>query len=271
MKKIINPKTIPFIVVASCIIGMLLRIWTQGGGPDIFELYPRMPLAWTVLGLFSVVVAAAIMVAVRPLTVNGSYAENYPKSILGFIGYLLAGGGVLFSAYEQMTGPVMGVTDTIAVYCGFAGGAVMLALSAFRLLGKKPPFGLHSVVCLYLAVRLFNRCQMWSNESQLVEVIMPFLASLVLMLAFYHRNCFDVGMGKRSACLLLTLLGTYLCVVAILSFQEVIFYATWALWLMTNLCSLQPLEQGAAPGEDLEAPENMSAEEMKSWLEDEKQ
>lgn len=266
MKKIINPKTIPFIVILGSIVGMLLRIWTQGGGPDLFGLYPRMPLAWVVLGLFSAALVAAVIVAVRPLNVSGRYGENYPKSVLGFIGYLLAGGGVLFSAYEQLTGSTTGMTDTVTAYAGFAAGAVLLVLSVFRLQGKKCPFLLHGFVCLYLALRLFNRCQIWSNESQMGVVLIPFLASLSLMLAFYHRTTFDVDMGKRPRYLAWALVTTYLCVMAVLSFEDIIFYAAWALWMMTNLCSLKHLEK-TEEGEW----EDLSPEELENWLEDEQQ
>ena len=276
MKKIINPKSIPFIVVACSIIGMVLRIWTQGGGPDVFGLYPEMPLAWGVLGLFSVALVAALIVALRPLQVSGSYSENYPKSIFGFAGYVLAGGAVLFSAYEQFKGPMAVMTDLVTVFFGVAAGVVMLVLSVYRLQGTKPPFMLHGFICLYLALRMFNRCQIWSNETQTGELLIPFLASVTLMLAFYQRTCFDVDMGKRPKCLLLMLLGTYLCMVAVLSFEDIVFYAAWALWLMTNLCSLQPLQkkahvEGVAPGEDMEEPQDRMAQQPESEPADEKQ
>lgn len=283
MKKVINSKTIPFVVIISSMIGLALRWWTIGSGPDAFGLYPDKPLAWGALWLFTAVVAAMIILAVRPLKTAGSYQENYPKSVPGMVGNILAGGCVLFYSMPHL-GSIgqLGIFDLLTVLGGTVAGAFLILLGVYRFLGKKPNFLFHGLICLYLAVRMFNRCRVWSDEPQTGVIVLPFLASMVLMLASYQRTCFDVELGNRRHSLLWSLLGAYLCILAMLSFEEeIFFYGGWALWLLTNLCSLRPLKPKMAPeaeqapdagsAEATHAPEDMSMEELESWLENPEQ
>ena len=254
MKKIFNPGTIPFIVCGSGIVGILLRIWTFGDGEDKFGLYPRMTLAWWALGLFSALVVAAVVFSLRSLDGAETHSENYNRSIIGGIGYFLVGAAMIYCSYQQSQGLMNGATDLITVYAGYAAGAVMIALEVFRILGKKPFFMLHGFVCLYLGLRLFNHCHVWSNEPQIGVIIAPFLASIVLMLVMYHRTCFDVDMGNPSKYMMFSMVGVYLCLVSTQSFEEVVLYAAWIVWLMSNQCKVRPLSQveNGAPGGDLE-------------------
>ena len=122
-------------------------------------------------------------------------------------------------------------------------GLCLLLSAAHRFMGKKPFFAIHGLVCLYLAVRLFNRCQIWSNEPQIGIVVFPFLASTALMISGYHRVCFDVDLGKRYVSARWSLLSVYLCMVAMLSFEQPLFYGACALWQMADLCSMRPLKR----------------------------
>ena len=267
MKKILNSKTIPYIVIGGSVVGLLLRLWTLGTGADAFGLYPRNPLAWVLLWLLTAAVISAVVVAIRPLKKSGNYHENYPKSVPGMIGYVLAGGCFIMSGINQL-GNLTGITDQVAAIAGLIAGAVMLVLGVLRLLGKKPNFLLHGLICLYFAIRLFNQCQLWSNEPQTGIIIMPFLGTMCLLLSAYQRICFDVGLGHRRVMLFWSLLATYFCIVAVLSFREIAYYAACALWQMTNLCSLRPdkkkkpeqVVEANAPDLSMEEPETPEEE-----------
>lgn len=240
MKKFINPKFLTIIAPFCGVIGFLLRLWTIGPGPDADGLYQPQPLAWVLLGVFSVLTAAVILLGSLNLTKTGTYEHSYPKSLFGAIGYILAAAGILICAYQSMS-PVNQILDKLTVILGFVSGAAMLAAAYFRFSGKKCPFFLHTIVAVYLAVRAFNRCRMWSNEPQVGIFIFSFLASLSLMLAMYQRAAFDVGLGKRSNGLFWSLLSVYLCLVALPGEAEMLFYGDMALWAMSNLCNLNPV------------------------------
>lgn len=282
MKKFINPKTIPIIVILSSLAGLALRLWTIGDGPDAFGLYPSKPLAWGLLWLLTGLVAIAIIAANWKLKKTGSYEDNFPKSVPGMIGNVLAGISILVSSVQLLIGMSQpSFMDMLLGLVGLGAGAVLIVLGVYRFQGKKPNFLLHGLLCLYFALRLFICCRTWSNEPQLGVIVLPFLASLVLMLACYQRTCFDVDLGNRRHSLLWSLLGTYLCILAILSFEDVHFYGACALWLMTDLCSLRPIKRKKLPTEEPAEetadetveeprtscdPERMTMEELENWM-----
>ena len=86
-------------------------------------------------------------------------------------------------------------------------------------------------------------------------MVFPFLASMSLMLSAYHRVRFDVDLGKRQWYGFWTLLSGYFCFVAMLSFEEPLFYGFCALWRMADLCSLRPLKRKKQMQEAPEQPE----------------
>ena len=137
---------------------------------------------------------------------------------------------------------------------GIAAGVCLVLCALSRLRGTRPFFLLHTLICLYLAMRLFNRCQLWSNETQIGTVIFPFLASATLMLCAYHRAAFDVKLGNRRRSLLWGLLSVYFCVIAMLSMEQPLFYGMCALWMISDLCCLRPLKPKAENPPQEEAP-----------------
>lgn len=280
MKKIINSKTIPYIVIICSIVGLALRLWIMGDGMDAFGLYPSNPVGWALLWVLTGGLGAMILFACAPLKVAGSYEENYPRSLAGMLGSLVAGVSVAIAGVVQLKGDgfnPLGFLELLVGLGGVAAGAVLILLGVLRLQGKKPNFILHAFLCLFFAVRVFHHSRLWSNEPQIGMVILPFLASLTLMLSCYQRACFDVGLGKRRHSLLWSLLGTYLCILAVLSFEEILVYGGCALWLMTDLCSLRPIRQKKVTQKPQEtpapeqtqadtSPETMTMEQLENWL-----
>ena len=81
MKRFINPKTIPLLVLGSSLLAMLLRIWTRGGGPDADGLFAPKPLVWCLLWLLTFATAAAIVMAVGRLKNSPVSRENYEELV----------------------------------------------------------------------------------------------------------------------------------------------------------------------------------------------
>ena len=268
MKRFVNSKTIPLVVLLSSLVASALHLWAQGSGPDDKGLYESNLLAWGLLWLLTAATVAAVVFAVKGLKNPGSYEQNYPKSVVAGLCAMPAAVIMLLSN-AQLLLPVAASADQsnimimrLAGILGVLAGACLLAVSVYRIQGKKPFFLFNGVVCLYLAVRLFYSCFRWSNQPQLGLVILPFLASVTLMLSTYHRLCFDVDLGKRPGAALWGLISVFLCVVAIFSFEDPLFYGMCALWKLTDLCSMRPLKSrpqveqpGTEPPQDIQAPE----------------
>lgn len=259
MKKFINSRSIPVLVLLSTLAALLLRLWTRGGGPDAQGLFPSKPLVWGLLWLLTAATVAAVVFAVRGLRNPGTYRDNYPKSMLAAVCIAPAGVSFLIESYRQLRDsvalnlPDTTVVDTVTGIFGLVAGLCLLLNAAYRYMGKKPFFAINGLVCLYLAVRLFNRCQLWSNEPQIGIVVFPFLASTALMISAYHRICFDVDIGKRYISARWSLMSVYLCMVAMLSFEQTLFYGACTLWQMVDLCSLRPLKR--KPSAETDAPQ----------------
>lgn len=249
MKRYINSKSIPLLVLVSSLVAMLLRIWTRGGGPDANGLFDRKPLVWALLWLLTVATAAAIIFAVRGLKKNIAYRDSHPKSVIAGLCAVPVALSILVISYHQLRDsvalalPQTTAVDTVVGIFGLVAALCLLLGAVHRCMGRQPFFAINGLVCIYLAVRLFNRCQIWSNEPKIGIVVFPFLASTALMLSAYQRVCFDVNLGNRFRAAFWSLISVYLCVVAIFSFDQPLFYALCALWQMADLCSLRPVKR----------------------------
>lgn len=247
MKKILRPKNLPLLVLAASVLGLLLRLWTVAGGPDASGLYERRPFVWVLIWIVTALTLGITAVVSARLKNPGKYTDNFPASIPGAIGTAAAALCIMISSALSLM-ELQGFLDVILCILGLLGGLALVLTAIDRLMGRRPSFLLHALVCLYFALRTFRHCQIWSNEPQLGIFIFPFLASLSVMLAAYQRTCFDVDLGKRRHSLFWSMTAVFFCVLAIPKSGEPLFYICMALWLMTNLCSLRPLnKRKAAP------------------------
>ena len=286
MKIHIRPRHLPALVGFAGLMGFLLRIWAMGSGTDAEGLYRPQPLAWVLIWVLTAAVAVAVILIPRRLRSPGRYSDHFPPSIPGGIGSALAAAACLITGIGllQTTGTFL---TTISALLGLAAAGCLVLAAFCRITGKNPMFATHLIPCLYFALLAFDRCRLWSNETQIELFLFPFLALLCVMMAAYHRSCFDVALGKRRSSLFWSLMGIYLCLLSLPSGENMLFYGAMALWLLTNLCSLRPLsrprqqvpEEPAAPAAEAPAPEadapivsapvsaeNMSMDQLMDWL-----
>lgn len=288
MKQYLHPKYLPIAVSIASVLGLLLRLWTMGAGPDEEGLYAPQVFAWVLLWIVTFATLTIIVLMSSRLKNPGRYSDNFPKSMIGAAGCAAAAFGVLYTSLGALSDSIDLLAALTSVFGVLSGIALMLTAVA-RFQGKKPSFVLHIIPCLFLALRIFDRCKHWSNLTQTGTFLFQFLASTCVMLAVYQLCCFDVNLGKRRSSLLWSLSGVYFCVLALPMGEEPLFYAGMALWLITNLCSVHPLKtpkpQPAAPEvpiteetapeapaavEESTAPqENKSYEELLNWLDKE--
>lgn len=291
MKKYLHPKFLPILVPAAGLLGLLLRLWTMGGGPDQEGLYAPQPVAWTLLWIVTILTLSAVVLMSAKLKNPGRYSDNFPASPIGAAGHVLAALGIMMSSLSIL----MSASELLASMTGLlgVGSAVCLMVLAFaRYQGRKTSFLLHAVPCLFFALRIFLLCRTWSNESQIGAFLFQFLSSICVMLASYQLACFDVNLGKRKTSLFWSLSGVYFCLLALPGSGEPVFYIGMMAWLLTNLCSLRPLKarkpqsvpetapeppaEPEVPVQEIPSPdaephlrEDMSLDELKAWLDHE--
>ena len=290
MKKLIRPRHLPAIVVFAGLLGFVFQIWVLGGGSNNEGLYKPQPVAWALLWILTTLTLGAIIWLPQKLRSPGRYADHFPASLPGGIGAVLATVSCLISAIGVLQNAANGLS-TFTALLGLAATAC-LGLAAFcRFTGKRPMVLAHTVPCMYFALLIFDRCRNWSNQPQIGLFLFPFLACLCVMLATYQRACFDVDLGKRRSYLFWSLSGVYFCILALPSCDNLLFYGSMAVWLLTNLCNLRPLTRRKPQPEQPPEPtateadpepaatepadkmvaapasaENMSMDELLDWL-----
>lgn len=249
MNKPIHPKILPYLVLLTGVAGFFLRLRMLGSGPDAEGLYPAMPGLWLGLWITALVTVIAVLLLARRLHVPGSFAENYPASISNAIGCVLAAIGMGSYALPLLGGSTELLT-TLTGVTGVVAAVTMLAAAYARFRGTAPHFLCHGAVCLFLGVLIFHSCKQWSNESQLGVFLYPFLAQICIMLAAYQHMRFDVELGDRKKSVFWSLTGAYFCIASVADRKDMLFYGCVAVWLLTDLCSLQILKKPHAPQPD---------------------
>ena len=264
MKKYLQPKFLPLFVLAASVLGVILRLITIIPGADADGLYPSRPITWVLLWLVTLAALAGIFLMSAPLKNPGRYADHFSKSIPGAIGCAAAALAVLVTGVQGLLAafapqaPTPGALISLpllGIVTGLLGiiSAACLGFTAFcRFTGKKTHFLTHAIPCLYFALRVFDCCRMWSNETQSGVFIFQFLASVCVMLATYQLCCYDVNLGNRRSSLFWSLSALYFCALTLPLGKDLLFYACMGLWLATNLCSIRPLKAKAQPAAEVE-------------------
>lgn len=239
MNKLPRPNHLPLIVTAAALVGLLLRIWTIGNGPDHTGLYAPQPLAWALLWILTALTLGTVVLLSAPLKISGQYKDEFPPSITATVGALLAAFAFMTAGLKTLSGN----GGTMGLLTGLSGVAatMFLLLATFaRYRGKRHSFPLHIPVCLYLALRVFEQSRAWGNEPQIGTILLPFLASICVMLAAYQLACFDVGLGKRRLCVFWNLSAVYFSLLSLPGSDALLFHSAMAIWMLTGLCSLRP-------------------------------
>lgn len=204
----------------------------------------------------------------RTIGGDGSYTDNFPRSI--FSGSLMiAAGAVLFFSIGKIdlvaeapmpavTGLpllVQQATTAVMVWLPWAAAVCMAVPGIFRIPGKRPPALFCSIVCLFYTLMLVNNYRLWSADPRLYDYTYQLLAQILLMLCSFHRACCDAGIIQRRKLLASGLLAV-VCSTAALSmdFQRGFFLAS-ALWAAGSICDvavLPPDPEDEEPEQTLE-------------------
>lgn len=239
MKKLLHPKHLPLFVTAAALVGMGLRMWTFGSGPDRSGLYAPQPLAWTLLWIVTALTLGAVIFLSSPLKVSGPYKAEFPQSILAAIGALPAAFVLMLSSLKSLTASSGNLMALLTGLTGVAAAMTLLLVAFGRYQGKQPSFPLHIVVCLHLGLRVFFQSRTWGNEPQISTILLPFLASICVMLAAYQLARFDVNLGSRRQCVFWNLSAVYFSILALPGSDDWLFHGAMIFWMMTSLCSFR--------------------------------
>lgn len=233
-----NRNYLPHTMAALGIAAAAARLGLMHFGLDSKGLlipgHPFDLLVW----LLTAAAAALVVLSVRKLGGSALYAHNFAPSTPAAIGCTSLIGGIASTVFAGADSFLR--LDMIRNYLGLLTIPALLWLGVCRIQGKKPFFGFHAAVCLYLTLHTISHYQTWCARPLVQSFFFPMAASICLALFAYHQTAFDAEMGSRRMQLGTGLLGSVLCLAAAASGEDLTLYVGGAIWMLTNLCSLTP-------------------------------
>lgn len=164
------------------------------------------------IALWTVVLAGAALIVAGVWKSDGTAAceDNFRPSNPAALGQFLMGYTVLMMVLLNDF-PLEGAVGAIWKVLGFLSAPGLVWGGICRMRGKKPFFGIHAVLCLFLLLHLVSRYQTWSGNPQLQDYVFDLLASVMLMLFSYYCAALEADMGNRRMRLATGLLTVLLC------------------------------------------------------------
>lgn len=228
---------LPYVTLGACAAGAGLRFWLYGTGVDEKGLLVVSHPANALTFILCALAIGWIAWSVRSLGNLPSYSQLFPRSLLAAIGNVAAAAGILTvrsSAVFLETDMIITLSRVVGVLSAVS--LVYLGWCRFRQL--RPSFLLHCIVTVYFMLHMVAQYRLWSAEPQLQNYCFALLASVLLMLTFYHRAGLDTKYQSRRAYVFFNQ-AALLCCCLSLNGRNWIFYLSMAIWTATNLCSLK--------------------------------
>ena len=245
MSKYMKPYNLPIMVLATGILGLLLRLWLHSSADSSTGLLAANHPASFLLWALTLAVVAAIVWVSRDLKCAPRYKFNFPPFLPGAVGCLLGAVSIGISAVSEW----IQYPDTLTVVASLLGilsTAALLFLADARRKGSRPSLLYYGVICLYFMFRLVSQYRHWSADPQLMNYCFPLLASVCLMLSAYHNAAFLAKQGNRRMHTIFHLCAVYFCFLSLLGSDNFLFYLGTGIWMVTNLCNLTPMRRREA-------------------------
>lgn len=239
MKLSIKPQLLKLSVLCAGLLGLMLRIVLYATGPDEKGLLTAGHWA----GVSVWVLTGGIILGLFLLTwsIRGpeTYPGAHPRSIPAGAGCLILALAVLLSTLAEISAPSGSTGMLLTCVLGFLAVISLSILGVCRIIGAKPIFLFHGVLCLYFAVRMVALYQTRSADPQLQDYVFCLSSFVVLMLTAYQQAAFDADMGNHRDLWLTSLISVFLCMVALKGSGNIPMLAAAAIWAFTNLTNLK--------------------------------
>lgn len=237
MKYLQKPRMLSGLCAVAGSIGLLLRVGLLRYAVDEKQLVNHSHIGNILpLVLTGVLLALAILAAVKQPKARRCTADISPAACggccVGALGFAVTAVQLLSSG-----GPVL------ATVSGIVGilAALTLAFAAYsRLKGQKLHFLLSTVVVIFLMLLPVQLYQSWSAESQFNRYFFQLMASVCLLLWFYHRAALDADAGSWRVFTLVRYGAVFFCLAAVPGSAYPFFYLTAGVWALLDSDPVRP-------------------------------
>ena len=237
MKRNSGGKMLPVMMWIWGIVALVLRKTLYATAVDIKGLLQRGQPVEMALIVLSAGVLIWIVLAVRKQKGSGDYEDYSVARIPGAIGNLAAGAGILATVLLTESG--MGnYLEILWRFLGLTAPACLVLAGIARLLGKKPFFLLHVVVCLFFVLHIVIRYQVWSSCPQMQDYLFALLGVMTLMFYGFYTAALEAGCGNYRMMRGMGLAAIYLCMVELARSSCPWLYLGGILWVLADLCTM---------------------------------
>lgn len=249
----IRPRSLPLVVTACGALGLLFRLLITVTGLDGKGLMIPWHFAWICMWLVTAAAAVILVIGVAPIRGPATHRASFPRSLSGAVGCVLAALSAIGAAVTHFRN-----MDAFSLLAYLQGGVMVLAAVAFllvaacRLLGKKPLFLFHVVICAWFAVQMLDLYRTWSFDPQLHEYIFQLFACIALTAMAYQLASFDMGRISHRKLWAWGLAAVYLCCA---SASDGLFFIASGIWAFTNLSNLRRPRQRPTAETEIPAAE----------------
>ena len=224
-----KPNQLKLFVAAAGLLGLLLRLVLLETALD--EKGLLVSGHWADVGVW--LLTAAVIGMICLFVGRCPQPEPRKTALPGCIGALIAACGFILSGGSADTTVRLAAAEPVLKILA---AAALIAVAYCRFRGKKPSFLLHGTVCLYLALRMVCRYQIWSADPQLQHYAFYLGAHVAVMLGCYQQTALDAGSGDRRSLWRWYLAAVYLCLTALPGSEDPFFLLCCGIWMLSNLC-----------------------------------
>lgn len=244
MKRDSGSTKLAVLVLFFGIAALVLRRTLYATAVDVKGLLLRNHPLELALAVLSAVVLIVIALAARSQDKSGNYEDCYGAARLGAVGNVAVGAGILVTVLsgERMMDSYLNSAWWIL---GLAAPVCLLLAGFARVLGKKPFFLLHVVVCLFFVVHIVTHYQLWSSNPQMQDYVFSLLGAMALMFFGFYAASMEADCGSRRMTVGMGLAAVYLCTAELARSSCPALYLGGILWVMTDLLGLRKAHQEA--------------------------
>lgn len=232
MKKLLNPKILPWFTMGAGGLGLALQLWFWAG-MDEKGLLPASHPALPITYILTALALAVIFLCARQLPPIAKYSRLFPAGMGRAVGCAAGGAGVLYAGiYCLLHSSTLGIV-TFAV--SLIAAAAMGYLAFLRKKGGRPAMALHTVLTVFLMLFLICNCRHWGSEPQIQSYIFPLFAGVFLMLGGYWSTVVDVRKSSRQWLVFSNQAALLFCCLS-LAGNNRFFYLMMIIYLALDLC-----------------------------------